>query len=436
MRMPTFPELKPRYLWTATLIAASSITWPASASTEVDVGPYVPFVDARSAIVRVGTASPSTAELSIHPSTGGETVRLPASSGLRFHDFRVEGLQPATSYAYEISIDGIPTSGTLTTASTDPSRPWSFVLYGDSRTDDAAHAKVVESIVKLPSDFLLQTGDLVDHGEDQEAWKRFFHIERELLRSRALFVTVGNHDLTGRFTRTRKDFLRLFGSASARPYFSFRWGNARLYVLDAMDSWNGKQASWLRNTLEANKQEQGVAHRFVAIHHGPFSSGPHGPNERFVSAGFVDILREGGVDLILAGHDHIYERGDVGGLKYIVSGGAGAPLYDVSTPTNGSQRRSSVYHFVHIRVDGARVEAATSDAEGRLIERCGFAGGEGWTCDPNVSAPNPADMAAEHKRARCGCSTPGAGRAGLEWLVLPLFWAIRRIRDARTTTAS
>ena len=46
-------------------------------------------------------------------------------------------------------------------------------------------------------------------------------------------------------------------------------------------------------------------------------------------------MRESKVELVLAGHDHIYERGEGGGLKYVITGGAGAPLYRASRPSAG-----------------------------------------------------------------------------------------------------
>ncbi|MFW5739947.1 MAG: metallophosphoesterase family protein [Myxococcota bacterium] len=424
----------------AAMALCTSVAAPAFAKPALDMGPYIPFCDAESAIVRLRTTEPTRATLSVR-GPGGTERSLP-STGARFHEFRLRDLKAGTAYPYEVLIDGaFAARGTLTTAPVDGSKPWSFVLYGDSRTDHAAHQSVAQAIDQVPGQFLLHTGDVVSRGDDDEAWRRFFAIEAGLLRDRPLFVTLGNHDMSGRWKRTREDYQRLFGRPSGRTYFSFRWGNVRFYVLDTMDSFSGAQGEWFRKMLESNREEAGVEHRFVSLHHGPFSSGPHGPNERFIDDGLLDALRDGGVELVMSGHDHLYERGEVGALKYIVSGGAGAPLYEASRPERPS-KRLSVHHFVHVLVEGARVTTTTRDAAGRIIERCSFESGEAWSCDPQVVAPLYRGTPAmpSRSRTRCGCSVPGHtdGQEPGWWIAAlwGLVWAFRRRRASARNAAS
>jgi len=59
---------------------------------------------------------------------------------------------------------------------------FSFVAFGDTRTNHAAHAQVVSSIVSLAPDFVLHTGDMVENGRAPDQWTTFFSIEGNLMR--------------------------------------------------------------------------------------------------------------------------------------------------------------------------------------------------------------------------------------------------------------
>jgi acid phosphatase type 7 len=66
------------------------------------------------------------------------------------------------------------------------------------------------------------------------------------------------------------------------------------------------------------------------------------------------------------GHDHNYQHYLKNGVHYVVTGGGGAPLYDVDKPAPGiTQKVVSVEHFVRIRVDGksAHIEAIAVDGK-------------------------------------------------------------------------
>jgi hypothetical protein len=100
-------------------------------------------------------------------------------------------------------------------------------------------------------------------------------------------------------------------------------------------------------------------------------------------------MRERKVDLVLAGHDHAYERGEGRGLKYIVSGGAGAPLYPRKTNGAEARRYESAYHFLEVAVDGESVSVIARRPSGTVLETCGFHGQGPWDCDADTPALLP-----------------------------------------------
>src|SRR5262249_46014480 len=145
-------------------------------------------------------------------------------------------------------------SGSFTTAPAQSSTaPFTFLVYGDNRTDGSSHAAVVRAMLGRPSDFLVHTGDFVEDGRELADWQTFFDIEGPLLRDRAVFSCVGNHEL---LEAMGASYARYFGppapdDAQAPPlYRTFRWANARFFMLNGSDTWtDGPEAAWLKKEL-------------------------------------------------------------------------------------------------------------------------------------------------------------------------------------------
>jgi MYXO-CTERM domain-containing protein len=440
--------------------AQSAAARPAAAPVNITKGPYLQGLTTTAVVVKLELADAADAavEVTSRGDGGAPAVVAKASSteARKLHALRVTGLAPATAYEYRVRVGGAPAAeaGRFTTAPAD-TRPFRFVLYGDNRSDASAHAAVVRAIEKADADFLVHTGDMVLSGAEAGDWAEFFSVEASLLRDRCVFAAIGNHELYGPERVGESAFLRYFGApppdVTERPrlYASFRWSNTRFFLLNAMDEWTGAERDWLEKELGAAAAEPGLVHRIAVLHHGPFSSGPHGANPRLESAGVLDLMRRGKVDLVLAGHDHIYERGEGAGLKYVVSGGAGAPLYPRKRTAKETLTFESTHHFVRVAVDGDRVDLVAERPSGSVIERCGFRVGGPWECQasgdakpasatsgasgagtgpvptgaPSAPAPRPA--------GGCGCAVPAPsgdarGLAALVAVALGLAAARRR----------
>jgi hypothetical protein len=122
------------------------------------------------------------------------------------------------------------------------------------------------------------------------------------------YPVPGNHEYG---TRGASGYFAYFGSRAGPPtrgYYSFDVGSWHLIALNSncgtiggCDE-NSPQGRWLRDDLAAHRNTCTLAY----WHHPRFSSGPHGNDERF--AGFWRLLYTAGADVVLAGHDHLYER--------------------------------------------------------------------------------------------------------------------------------
>jgi MYXO-CTERM domain-containing protein len=433
--------MQPRPLASAAFLVLALSPRPALAD-DVRKGPYLLHLGTTSVDLRLelGAAEPVTVDVtadalpappvapgpSSKPATPAARPAPPvtfASPAAPYHSVHLTGLAPATRYRYAVRVGvSAPRTGTFTTAPLDSSHePFTFVVYGDNRSDGPAHERVVTAIAKESFDFLVNTGDFVIAGADESAWQSFFDVEEPLLRDHCLFACIGNHELAA--DRAATHFARYLGptepvspGGAATPlYGTFRWGRARFFLLNAFDDFSamGPERAWLDDALAKADTEPGLDLRVAVIHHGPHSAGVHGDNERLADAHFDASMRAHHVDLVLSGHDHIYERGEADGLKYVVTGGGGAPLYEEIHRTDSTRKAEAAYNYVVATVKDDVVSIVTKRPDGSVLDQCSFARGGSWLCDPKkapqakaapVEKPAPAQAGSS-----CGCH--GAGKA-------------------------
>jgi hypothetical protein len=356
------------------------------------------------------------------------------------HVVHLTGLDAGKPYIAGVSLG--PTAGPVvgevgfkTSVPADANAGTHFIVYGDDRSDQDTHAGVARLMGMIPSDFLVNTGDIVADGASSSDWQAFFDVEAPLLHEHPLFLCIGNHELYD--DEAGANFARYFGfsgpGGAPRPYGTERMGDVRFFFLNGMHDWSsGEERDWLDHELTRADTEPGLVWRIVVVHHGPWSSGPHGPNKRLLDAHVPELLAAHKVDLVLSGHDHIYERGDAGGTKYLISGGGGAPVYKLGPPTPTTRKAESTYHFVEVTTTASDLRIVAHRAEGSILERCGFAKDKPWDCDTTPPAPRPpaaatqsppgaaGDAAPPKSTSRCSVAAAGAtGPGGPAALVFP-----------------
>jgi len=439
----------------AALFALFALAGATARAETLKKGPWVQRVTQTSAVVRIELDPPASATLTLGlggPNEDAAANRIFESNEARaFHSIVVTGLEPAKRYNYRVSVAGAsPTYAAFTTAPRDDSNaPFKFLIYGDNRTDDAAHAAVVRAMQSATSDFIVHTGDFVDNGGSASQWQTFFDIEAPLLRDRSVFSCVGNHELTdGQGAAYIKYFAPvdppavLFGADARAPLVppehlngTFRWSNARFFLLNGMVGWqSGADRAWFDKALAESDNEAGLVWRIVVVHFGPWSSGPHGGNRHLHEAQIPSLLRTHKIDLVIAGHDHIYERGWAEGLAYLVSGGGGAPMYKIKDAAPSAKKFESARHFIEASVNPAAMQFTAKRVDGTQIERCGLRKGTEWECESSIalaasragSSPAGSGSAASDKNAsattpasKCGCRVVGAEERGGSTIALP-----------------
>jgi 3',5'-cyclic AMP phosphodiesterase CpdA len=177
------------------------------------------------------------------------------------------------------------------------------------------------------------------------------------------YPVLGNHDWG---TDSAAAYLAYFSLPGNERYYDVVLGDVHFFALDSDErepdgvSASSLQARWLEQRLAASKS----AFKIVAMHHPPYSSGPHG-NTNYMQWPYA----EWGADLVLAGHDHCYERLNIDGITYIVSGLGGASLYSFAEPVPGSVARfNEQYGATVLEANSEELRSSFFDVDGKLID--------------------------------------------------------------------
>jgi len=200
-----------------------------------------------------------------------------------------------------------------------PARPTVIAVFGDWGVHGGRAADVVRLMNGFrPLDAVLTTGDnAYTAGRASEA--AFARRLVEPLRGRGVpfYASLGNHDVA---TAGGRHVMRELGIPAR--WYARVVGQVEVVVLDSNAPSDPAQMVFLNGVLGAPRR---AAFRVVVFHHPPASCSLHGP-DRDVERAWVGLLH-GRADLVLAGHNHTYERFLVGGTPYVTTGGGGARLY-------------------------------------------------------------------------------------------------------------
>lgn len=162
-----------------------------------------------------------------------------------------------------------------------------------------------------------------------------------------LLPVLGNHDVRA---GNGPGQIEMLGMPAA--WYSYDLGEVLFIGLDSNQVDEPAQTEWLVETLAKRDQTWVI----IALHHPPFSAGAHGSSLDVRSA-WVPLFETYGVDLVLAGHDHDYQRSNpIGGVTYVVSGAA-ARLRPVGSGAFTAVSVSEL-HFLDIGVFADRLEIA------------------------------------------------------------------------------
>lgn len=308
----------------------------------VSRGPYLQVVTPTSVIIRWRTDQPTTGRVWYGQAVNQLTASVREQQPTQEHVLTLTGLQPATRYAYAIGYDDTQlASGADYTVKTalpaGDSRPFRMWVLGDFGSGTANQQLVYGAYLKAaetrPADLWLWLGDnAYTYGLEEEYQRLVFPVYAPTLRHTPLFITPGNHDYADSETNFNVAYYNLFsfpqqGEAGGVPsgsksYYSANYGNVHLISLDSQGREAGQfrlydttstQVQWLKRDLEANRTSPiKQPWTIVIFHHPPYSKGGHNSDTeesmRLIRENLTPILERYGVDLVINGHSHGYER--------------------------------------------------------------------------------------------------------------------------------
>jgi len=297
-----------------------------------------------------------------------------AYQGSYLHEAQLTGLSAGTTYHYRCgSASSWTADRTFTTGpQVDAIASFRFAAYGDSRTDDAARRRVRAAVADRSPAFSIDSGDLVEDGQIQSQWDAWFAAMEPLLATTPLMPTLGNHEASSPL------YFRQFAMPRHEPstpgyedqaYYAFDYGNTHFIALSSEHAGGAGSAqyAWLEADLQAAAIDPAIRWTVVYFHRPPYSSGVHG-SDLAVRAAWGALFETYGVDLVISGHDHHYERTTPqGSVVYVVSGGAGAPLRAVGSSAFTALARST-FHFVEIDVTAYELAIEARDADGNVFD--------------------------------------------------------------------
>jgi predicted phosphodiesterase len=255
-----------------------------------------------------------------------------------------------------------------------------FAVIGDAGTGDkeeyAVAAQVAAYHKKFPFTFAIMLGDnLYGKERPQDFQKKFELPYKPLLDAKVEFyATLGNHD------DPNQRFYKPFHMDGKR-YRTFKQGDVRFYVIDS-NYLDPEQVKWLEQELQAGGSDWKIPY----FHHPLYTSARRGPEVELRSI-LEPLFVKYGVDVVFAGHEHIYERfKPQQGIHYFVAGGAaklrlGDTRRSPITAAEFSRDRS----FVLVEIAGDRLYF-------QAISRTGVTVDKGIIQRRTAVAPKPAPV--------------------------------------------
>ncbi|NOZ60703.1 MAG: tetratricopeptide repeat protein [Calditrichaeota bacterium] len=332
-------------------------------------GPYLQNVTTDGITVMWESKTPCLGTV-FYKSEGTDFRKVVELREAKIHEIKIENLTPETEYAYFVASNGVKSPKYSFKTAVRKNSPFSFATYGDTKHGPFNYRKIAKLISEKHPNFVIHNGDFVERGEIYKQWEKlFFTPARDMLAHIPLFGAIGNHEDNSSY------YYQFFSFPGNERWYSFDFGNAHFIILDTNDGVlyeNSEEYNWLIHDLQNNHATWTI----VSSHHPPFTAGGnYYRNSRLELKKLLHPLMEKyGVDLVLSGHDHNYERTKpISGKKskhavtYVVCGNGGTPMRYIGW-REWTQYAERVFGFVLVHIDGSRLHFQAININGEVID--------------------------------------------------------------------
>jgi acid phosphatase type 7 len=309
-------------------------------------GPYLQLGTQTAATIRWRTDVPTQGRVQFGLAAGNLAGSVTESASTTEHEVRLTGLTPDRQYFYSIGtptqiLQQGPDNYFLTAPTVDTKRKIRIASFGDcgfAFTNNQADVRngFLAYRGNTPTDLWMLIGDNSYDGEDSHFQYNFFRPYGDnLLKNSMLFAVPGNHDYSNNPALAASHAIPYFSiftfptnaevggvPSGTEEWYSFDYGPIHFVMLDGYgtrpvngvdlrfyaDTTNHPQSIWLKQDLAANTKKWTV----VYLHFPPYSQGSHNSETEgdliSIRQNINPILERYGVDLVLNGHSHVYER--------------------------------------------------------------------------------------------------------------------------------
>ncbi len=215
----------------------------------------------------------------------------------------------------------------------------SFYVFGDSQGYQDGILEIAEIANQERPNFVFHCGDLTPFGQSNQYDEVISALDTFTV---PVYTTAGNHDIReGGGVR----YLQHFGPST----YSFDSGSVHFTIFNtSTNDVSETEITWLENDLAQSSSEI----KFVFTHTPPFDprTGPeHGMLNTSTAERLMALFKAQGVNTVFTGHIHMYNESVRNGVRYVITGGAGASLY-------AGEGEGGIYHFVNVTVAETGVE--------------------------------------------------------------------------------
>jgi 3',5'-cyclic AMP phosphodiesterase CpdA len=240
-----------------------------------------------------------------------------------------------------------------------------FAVIGDTGTGDSNQARVANVLAtarqNFPYDFVLMVGDNIYGADNPKDYEKKFAIPYKPILDAGVkfYAALGNHD------SPNQRMYKLFNMNGQRFYTFKPKDGVRFFALDS-NYMDPQQLQWLEKELKASGSDWKIAF----FHHPLYSSGERHGSDTALKDQLEPLFQKYSVDLVLTGHDHVYERIKAQrGITYFVIGNSAklrkGDLEDIGITAKGFDVG---YAFMLAELDGDQMHFQVISDQARTID--------------------------------------------------------------------
>jgi 3',5'-cyclic AMP phosphodiesterase CpdA len=221
-----------------------------------------------------------------------------------------------------------------------------FIIVGDTQStsrwefwrerNDRERKLIIDEITRRDPAFVIHLGDLTTRGSSEKHWQEFDETHKEFREKKIHYSPIlGNHELYGSDQKALWNYFQRFPHLHQRRWYSFTWNKVAMVMVDSNFSALTKkqieeQFQWYLHELEKFEKKTEIDFIIVCCHEPPFTNNRVIRPNKEVQVKFAHpFLRFQKARLFFSGHSHSYERFQIKGKLFIVSGGGGGPRHKV-----------------------------------------------------------------------------------------------------------